>query len=321
MNEMTAAVFDAYGAPAEVVGMRTLPVPQIGAGEVLVKVMARPVQPADFMFIEGRYRVRASFPQVAGLEGAGIVVRAGDHTDFKEGQHVAFRFKGAWAEYAAVPAEKLYAVPDAVPFASAAQFCLNPITAWALLDELAVPDGAWIIANAASSSVVQLVSHIGARRGIRVVGLVRASDMHIPTPYPVLDLEADDLDERIASLTGGKGAAGLLDSVGGSVLMQALPSLAPGATIVSFGLFGKDKAEIGNADIIFKNLTWKGFGIDAWLARQTAASQRQMEAVLWSMIQSGEIQLPVRRTYPLRAAVEAVSDAAISGAGKVLISD
>lgn len=135
------------------------------------------------MFIEGRYRIEPALPQVAGLEEAGTVAAAGDGAQTPVGARVAFRHPGSWAEFAAVPEGRLYRVPDEIPSDSAAQFSLNPVTAWALLDELDAQPGDWIAINAASSSSAQLVSGLCRRRGELLFFL--PATVLSPCPHPV----------------------------------------------------------------------------------------------------------------------------------------
>jgi len=74
---MKALVFARAGEPRDVLQLADVPAPLPGPETVVVEVQARPIHPADLAFIRGQYRVRPALPQVAGLEGAGIVV-AGD---------------------------------------------------------------------------------------------------------------------------------------------------------------------------------------------------------------------------------------------------
>jgi NADPH:quinone reductase-like Zn-dependent oxidoreductase len=77
---MKAVLFDAPGDPRKVLRNADVEVPEIGADEVLVRVVARPIHPADWMFIRGQYRMQPRLPQIAGLEGAGIIAAAGEAT-------------------------------------------------------------------------------------------------------------------------------------------------------------------------------------------------------------------------------------------------
>ena len=74
---MKAIVFDATGVPETVLRVEETAKPTPKPNEVLVRVASSPIHPADLAFIRGLYRIRPSFPQIAGLEGTGIVEAAG----------------------------------------------------------------------------------------------------------------------------------------------------------------------------------------------------------------------------------------------------
>jgi NADPH:quinone reductase-like Zn-dependent oxidoreductase len=86
-----AARFERSGEPADVLSVDDVRAPVPGPGEVLVAMQASVVQSADSMFIRGECRIRPAFPQVAGLEGTGIVVEgsatptSNPHTSFPDG--------------------------------------------------------------------------------------------------------------------------------------------------------------------------------------------------------------------------------------------
>src|SRR5436305_12184932 len=73
METINAAVYETHGNPAEVLHVESQRWPTPGAGEVIVKMRAAPVNPADLNQIEGKYPVRAQLPATPGFEGAGII--------------------------------------------------------------------------------------------------------------------------------------------------------------------------------------------------------------------------------------------------------
>ena len=317
---MQAVLFESAGPLEDVLVMKHADQEVPRPGEVLVRVDARPIQPADFMFVEGRYRIRPAYPQIAGLEGAGTVVASGEGVTLTLGTRVAFRHPGTWAEFVAVPLDRCYVVPAEVSIESAAQFALNPVTGWALLDELHVQPGDWIAINAATSAVAQIAQSLAQRRNVGVVGIVRPGSA-VEVSFPTVSADTADLASKVLAITGGTLLAGYLDSVGGMLIKNILSGLRQGATIVSYGVLEQTPAPMLNSDLIYRNLSWKGFGIDHWLA--TAKERHDtMAAELWSAIRDGELPLPVRARYPLKDFRSAVIDAAMSGrSGKVLIAD
>jgi NADPH:quinone reductase len=314
-----AAVFEQAGDPGHVLTVRDVAAPEPGPNEVVVRVDTSVVQPADSMFIRGRYRIQPAFPQVAGLEGTGTVVTAGAGSTIATGTRVAFRHPGAWAERVAVPAGSCYVVPEGVPVDAAAQFALNPVTAWAVLDEVRAERGDWLALSAPRSAVARLVAGIAERRGVRVLGLSRPG-RDDGLDGPVLDSSKPDLAAEINLATGGAPLAGFLDSVGGQVVSAVLRVLRPGATIVSYGVLDDAPMTVRNSDLIYRNLTWKGFGIDHWLA--TATDRRDaMPTELWRLIRDGVLDLPVAARYRLDEIHLAVAAGSKSPPGaKVLIT-
>jgi NADPH:quinone reductase len=321
---MKALVFEHVGSPDEVLQVADIPPPELRNGQVLVKVNARPVQPADSFFIRGQYRLKPNFVQIAGLEGAGVVIDGG-RSSIPKGARVAFRWPGTWAEFAAIPVERLIAVPDDVPDTVACQISLNPVTAWALLDETSPRAGDWIIVTAGVSTVSALVAGIARHRGVHVIGLVRGNadgeSAKRSAADLVLSIGESDLIERIVRATGEEKAAALLDSVGGPLTAKLFSALKPGARIVAYGTQEREPAPITNAMLVYSNLTWMGFGIDRWLSGLPAEQCARMLEDLWSMIRLASLALPVDSVHPLadfRSALAA--DANRNRRGKVLIA-
>jgi NADPH:quinone reductase-like Zn-dependent oxidoreductase len=105
------------------------------------------------------------------------------------------------------------------------------------------------------------------------------------------------------------------------MIKNMLPALQPGATIVSYGVLEQTPAPILNSDMIYRNLGWKGFGIDHWLST-SGARRGEMVGELWAAMRGHRLTLPVRARYSLVDVVAAVADAAMTGrSGKVLIAD
>lgn len=320
---MHALVFNQAGEPANVLAYAEVGAPAAGDQTVLVKVAARPIHPADLAFIRGQYRVRPAFPQIAGLEGAGTVVESPKDSPFMPGMRVAFRYPGAWAEFAAVPAERLIAVPDAIADEAACQVSLNPLTAFGLLDEAAVKAGDWIMLTAAASTVSNLVARIAQARGVKVIGLVRGAAAEARARVRadhVFSVSDPDLTAAIDAVTGGRRIDAMLDSVGGPILPKLFATLAPGARVVAYGVQDREPAAITNAMLIYSNLTWKGFGIDRWLSLTTGDARKRLMGELWSLIGDGTLTLPVASRHALSDFQSALAaDAAQGRTGKVLL--
>src|ERR671930_1638594 len=77
MKTINAAAYETHGNPADVLNVESRPWPTAAAGEVIVKMRAAPINPADLNQIEGKYPVRSELPATPGFEGAGVVVELG----------------------------------------------------------------------------------------------------------------------------------------------------------------------------------------------------------------------------------------------------
>jgi len=319
---MQALVFEQTGEAREVLSVRDVREPVPAAGEVLVAVEASPVHPADFSFVRGTYRAKPTFPQVAGLSGAGRVVSAGAGVGLAPGARVAFRWPGAWAELALAPIERVYAVPDAVASDAAAQFVVNPLTAWGLLEAAGVRAGDCIALTAAASSVAALVGALAVERGVRVIGIAREQSLgELAGDVRPLAENTPDLAARVRELAGGSGIAALIDCVGGGLAGSLFPALETGGTVVAYGTLSPEPVPVRNATLIYGNLTWFGFGIDRFLAGLSAADSERMLAALWAGIASGRLPLPVQAHAPLADFSSALRLAAGSGRGKVIFAN
>jgi NADPH:quinone reductase-like Zn-dependent oxidoreductase len=311
---MLAAVFDRPGPMGEVIHLRDMPVPVPAPGELLVRVHAASVHPADAMFTEGRYRMKPQFPQIAGLVGSGTLVDGCAAEGWPAGTRVAFRRAGAWAEYCCVPRDRVYPVPAGVSEHDACQIALNPLTACGLLDMAGVREGDWVALNAAGSNVAQLVRSLARQKGIQVIGIHR----QLPNGSGEFDVaEGDGLDARLRS-AAGRPISALLDCVGGPAITDVLPALRQGAAIVSYGTLGPQPAMVSNADIVYRNLRWCGFGIDHWLdGLGSRASDVIRDA--WNAARGG-LPLPVGAAYPLGEIERALSPMSGQPAGKTIIT-
>ena len=150
------------------------------AGEVIVKMRAAPINPADLNQIEGKYPVRAELPATPGFEGAGIVAEVRrDVTNVNAGALVILPHNvGTWRDAVAVKADELVVVPAGIEPVHAAMLKINPMTAWRLLhDYVDLARGDWLIQNAANSAAGRAVIQIAHELGYKTVNVVRRSEL------------------------------------------------------------------------------------------------------------------------------------------------
>ena len=141
--------------PQEVLEYVSGPIPVLEEGEVLVRMKAAPINPADINFVQGVYGLKPVLPHSrAGLEGCGVVQESRAE-GFREGDEVILlRGVGSWSEYVAVPSVNVMKLPVKVDPVQAAMLKVNPLTALRMLEGfVSLEPGDWLVQNAANSGV------------------------------------------------------------------------------------------------------------------------------------------------------------------------
>ena len=286
---MKALVFDRIGLPGEVLELREVPAPEIGRGEVCVRMVSASINPGDSLFIQNLYpepRKPVLPQQIAGNHGAGIVMGAGEGGIGPEpGTLVAFSYYNTWAQYAAVPAEWLIPLPGGYPLEKAGQL-LNPITAWDLLEDSQVQPGQWVAVTAANSSVATMVVQFAQRRGVNVIPLER---------QPPGD---SSLRTRIMDLTGGQGLHGVIDCVGGRLLQDLMECLVPGGQVIIYGGMSDERLTLHNFDVLLKVVTIKPY-IYRFFGRPPRADDQDSLRHIIDIFGREDFRVPVGGAYPL----------------------
>lgn len=319
---MKALVFNQKGPAEQVLEYRETAISPLQPDEVSVKVLASPINPADFMFIEKTYRVVPVFPQIAGFEGTGVITDNGGDERYPVNSLVAFHHKNVWAEQVNVPKDKIISLPQDMPLEKAAQMALNPLTAWALLEESEAVAGEWIVLSAANSALCKLMVQLANKRGIKTLAILRKSDDSAPLLQlgvsAVVHDDAADLEAQLLSHANGDRIAAFLDAVGGELVSKVIKALSGNGRIIHYGLYSEQSVTYHNADVIFKNLTIKGFGIDRWSQSKTAEELKQVWNELISQIIAPDFQLEVSNKFPLSEYPSALSQSKLAKGGKVL---
>src|SRR5262245_22287952 len=126
---MRAVVVDRFGEPAEVLAVKDIPKPSPKSGEVLVRMLASPINPSDLMMERGVYSYSPTLPATPGFEGVGVVEESGGGVIgwYQKGKRVAVATQraGCWAEYVVIPAKQAVPIPASLPVEQAAAAFVN----------------------------------------------------------------------------------------------------------------------------------------------------------------------------------------------------
>ncbi len=325
---MRAIRFDQFGPPADVLSLHELPLPEPGPGQVRVRLTHRPINPSDLLTVSGEYGRLPSLPATPGFEGVGRVEALGDGvTGVQPGARVVpMGAGGTWAEAVVADAARLVPVPDGVSDEAAAQFVVNPVTAWVMLaDELGMDPGDWLFQTAAGSTLGRIVIQLGKLRGLRTINLVRRREqadelLALGADAVLVESDGDEVIGRVRELTGGKGVKGALDAVGGEAGGLALQALRPGGTLLVYGMLSREPLPLHNGEMLFRGLTARGFWLTHWFRRATPAHVAATLGTVMNLMSTGDLAPPVEASYDLADYRAAVAHAERPGrSGKVLL--
>ncbi|HSG70445.1 MAG TPA: alcohol dehydrogenase catalytic domain-containing protein, partial [Planctomycetaceae bacterium] len=174
---MKAVVHDKFGDPREVLQIRNVSIPEPRRGEVLVRMLASPINPSDLMSVTGNYSIVPKLPATPGFEGVGIVEQGrGILGKMMVGKKVAVlnRERGNWSEKTVTSAKQVIPIPRMMPEDQAAMSFVNPVTAYVLAREvLKVPSGAWLVQTAGNSALGKMMIRLGMNFEFKTLSIIR----------------------------------------------------------------------------------------------------------------------------------------------------
>ena len=324
---MQSVRFHEFGDPAEVLRVEEVERPAAGAGQVLVKMRARPINPSDLLTVRGLYGSLPVPPATPGLEGMGEVAELGEGvTRLQAGQRVIpLGVAGTWAEFIVAPAAQLIPVPDAVGDQTAAQFVVNPLTAWIMtVEELDLQPGEWLLQTAAGSTLGRVVLQIAKQHGFKTINVVRrreqAEELKALGADEVICTDDEDIPERVREITGREGLRKAIDAVGGETGAAVVRALGRGGVMLVYGLLSGRPMPIDGGRMIFASATVRGFWLGDWMRSAPPERQQAVTAEMLRSMATQEVVPPVEAEYPLSEVLAAVAHSERPGrSGKVLL--
>lgn len=306
------AVFLEKNGGADVLQYGEQPKPQAASGQAIVKIEAAGVNFIDTYQRSGFYKI--PLPAILGSEGAGVVKSVADGvTTVKPGDRVVWAMsRGAYAEFAAVPAAVLIPIPDGVSFEDAAAVMLQGMTAHYLTHStFPLKPGHTALIHAAAGGTGGLLVQMAKMLGARVIGTAgspeKAEIARASGADEVILYREHDFQQETRRLTGGAGVDVVYDSVGASTFFKSIDCLKPRGMMITFG---NASGPVPAVEPLL--LSQKG---SLFLTRPTLASYvltreelewRAGDILRW--IQEKKLKLHVGRTYKLSEAAEAQRD-------------
>lgn len=329
---VTITAFDAGNPTSTLKVVNDHPVAKPKAGEVLLHVTARPVNPADVFSIMGVYPgfLPPSLPAVPGIEGAGVVEDANGTAhaagtrgfimpDPKAGN-------GTWQQYMTIAADRFIPVPAGISDTDAAQIFVNATTVWGMLSDLAAPQGEYIVQTAAGSTLGRMLIAVAKKKGLKTINIVRrpeqVAELKALGADEVLCSEEEgmDISANIKEITGGKGAWGAVECVCGSMTAKVSGGLRDGGLLLVYGALTGLEFTGSVVDALFRGVTYKGWWMLPWLEAQTAERKKAINDEIFAYMLDKTLVPNSGETFPLEKIVEAVAKSQQVGrGGKVLL--
>ena len=331
---MKAAVLSKYDKSGADLELRDVPVPEPGAGEVLVRVRAAGVNPLDNMVVRGEVKLIVPYgmPLVMGNELAGEVAKVGAGvTGFAEGDRVYCRMPlakiGAFAEYASVAASALAHVPDYLSYEQAATVPLTALTAMQAIELMGARPGDTLFISGGTGSLGAMAIPVAKVEGLTVYtngsgkGEERVRELGADRFF---DYRKQDYADELS------GVDFVLDTLGGDEVARQLSIMRDGGTLVS--LRGGPNAEFARRGgfPLWKRLAFGAVGRK--LDRMAAERGQQYRFVfvhedgaqlarIAQIFADRPLQTSIDATFPLDGVNDAIRKVAAGGSnGKTILT-
>jgi len=318
---MKAILVHEFGAP-EVMRIAETPTPRPGVGQVLVRVKAAGVNPADTYMRNGAYAVKPPLPYTPGTDGAGLVEAVGESVArVAPGDRVylARSVSGTYAEYALALETQVHPLPERVSFAQGAGVYVPYGTAYRALRQIArVRGGEIVLVHGASGGVGIASVQMARALGLTVIGtagsdkgleLVRREGAH-----HALNHREPEYQQALLEITGGRGVNVILEMLANVNLGADLKMLAPRGRVVVIGSRGD--VTITPRDLMARDASVHGFLL--WSISSEEAAD--IHGALVAGLENGAFRPVVGKQLPLAEAPRAHKEVLEAGAfGKIVL--
>jgi NADPH2:quinone reductase len=318
---MKAILVHEFGAP-EVMKIAEIATPKPGAGQVLVRVKAAGVNPADTYMRNGTYAIKPPLPYTPGMDGAGVVEAVGDGiVKVKPGDRVylARTVSGTYAEYALALEAQVHPLPDRVSFAQGAGIYVPYATAYRALHQVArARGGEALLVHGASGGVGTAAVQIARAMGMIVIGtagtekgleLVKREGAH-----HVFNHRVANYQEEVLKATERRGVNVILEMLANVNLGADLKMLAQRGRVVVIGSRGD--VTITPREIMARDASVHGFVL--W--NISADEAADIHAGIIAGLENGTLRPVVGKELPLAEAARAHKEVMEPGAfGKIVL--
>jgi len=311
---MKAIEITAPGKP-EVLRLADRPAPQLGAGELLIKVAAAGVNRPDVLQRKGLYPVPPGASDIPGLEVAGTIVD-GDRAamaaaGFAVGDRVcALVAGGGYAELCTAPVEQCLPVPGELSDVEAASLPETFFTVWSNVFERGrLQPGETLLVHGGTSGIGVTAIQLGKAFGATVIATAGSDDkcaacLKLGADHAI-NYKTHDFVAEVQRLTNQRGTDVILDMVAGDYLARDLQCLADDGRVVIIAVQGGTKSQVDAGAVLRRRLTITGSTLRPRPVAFKAAIARALRERVWPKLAAGEVRPVIHQVFAAADAAQA----------------
>ncbi len=286
-----------------------VPTPEIADDEVLVDVKMRPINPADLLLIQERHVFDPTVGTVIGIEGAGIVSKVGKNAKLTIGQQVAIPFGGTWQEQMKFKSDLLLPFSDQISLEQGSMLAVNPVTAYCLL--MGLEKGQSILLNAANSAISKIIIRMAKLKSLNVIAVVRRESAVAEVKAVGADLVIVDrsdilLENQVKQLAKDQKIMRAFDAIAGQATKSLFHCIADGGELIVYGLLSDTEAILPAAQLVFRNVTVKGFSRLRYLQQISSEEKKEMMDLILSLFEKGFLETKIEKIFDLSDVKQAI---------------
>ncbi|CFW99674.1 NAD(P)H quinone oxidoreductase [Candidatus Filomicrobium marinum] len=299
------------GGP-EVLKLDSMPTPEPGPGQVLIKVEAAGVNRPDLLQRQGLYPAPKGHSETLGLEAAGTVVALGPNTHhFKPGDKVmALLNGGGYAQYCLAEEATCLPIPDGLPMIQAAAVPETFFTVWHnVFERGGLKAGEWFMIHGGTSGIGVTAIQLAKAFGAKVIATA-GSDSKCQVCRELgadaaVNYKMDDFVSVVKTVTDKRGVDVILDMVGGDYIAKNIASLGDDGRLVNIAYQKGSKAEVDFMRVMLKRLTITGSTLRIRPTDVKSRIARSLEQNVLPLLADGSIKVVMDSTFPLNEASKA----------------
>ncbi len=310
-QSMNYIQIEKHGDPG-VLKLHSMPVPEPGPGEVLIKVAAAGVNRPDVMQRKGLYPPPPGATDVPGLEVSGTVVSVGQNVSKPpiNSEVCALVTCGGYAEYCLATASICLPVPEKISLVNAAGIPETFFTVWTnVFKRGQLKAGESLLVHGGSSGIGTTAIQLGKAFGATVYTTAGTSDKcefcNNLGADAAINYREQDYSEEIKRLTEVKGVNVILDMVGGPYFPKNIRLLADEGRLVQIALMQGSKAEVDFRSLLLKRVTLTGSTLRPRSVEEKTKIAHALQKNVWPLLESGAIRPIIHEIFPLKQASEA----------------